>query len=92
MPLINLEQTLRSMNGYDEIAVQNMFRVPLKDLDGTTASRVAVFLTKRREGTHDGEAFKQSMELTIADLESLIDTADEADDEGKAGTATSVTS
>lgn len=72
MEKLNLEETLRSMNGFEEISVRKMFRCGISELDGTSAARAAIFVVTRRDGMGERDAFNFAMNLTIGGLEDRI--------------------
>ena len=90
--LYDFEAIARSMNGFDEIAVERHFNRSFRKLeDGTLMGRAVLFVQWRREGMRDADAYKKAMLLTIDELEaSFVDPADEdeEDAEGKAGSTT----
>lgn len=90
--LYDFEAIARSMNGFDEIAVERLFKRSFRSMDtGTLMGRAVLFVQYRRDGMKDTEAYQKAMLLSIDELEgSFLDpeTEDEEDAEGKAGTPT----
>ena len=68
------EDLFKSLNGFDEIAITRAFGEDLSVLRAKpfTFVRALVFVDLKRGGATDGEAHKQAMSLTMADLESYF--------------------
>lgn len=91
--LVDFEAVAKSLNGFDEIAIETAFRRPFRKMDtGSLMARAILFTVYRREGTKDADAYRRAMLLTIEELESLFAETDPVDDdedaEGKASTPT----
>jgi len=77
-----IRQLVRSMNGYEEIAIAKAFKQPFEDLAGMMALRSLIFMTERRSvpttpGAHqisDRDAYQAAMMLTVAEVEEWIKT------------------
>lgn len=62
------EQFAGSLTGWDEQAINRMFRQPLAALDGTMTVRALVFvMERRRQGTDDKAAYKTAMDSSLDD-------------------------
>lgn len=72
--------SLKAMNGFDEVAVEQYFRSEITDLPNTRMMRALVFTLNRRRGESDEDAFKAAMGLTLGDLEGYF-----ADPDGESG-------
>lgn len=89
--LVDFEAVAKSLNGFDEIAIETAFRRPFRKMDtGTLMARAILFTVYRREGTKDADAYRRAMLLTVEELEATFaDLEDDLeDDEGKASTPT----
>ncbi len=69
-----------SMTGFDEIAIEQLFRSPVEKMSGTLQMRAMVFILRRREGMSDVDAFKAVMNLPFGDVDAQF--RDEDEDEG----------
>ncbi len=68
--LIDFEEVTRSINGFDEIAVSNLFGMRFAKMEDTTAARAVLFVSLRRnQGFDDKAAYREAMNLGLADLE-----------------------
>lgn len=90
-----VEDTVRSVTGFDDIAVERMFGKELTDLSPVRLTRALVFVLKRRDGMNDADAFRACMEMGIGEVdgefaddesvESIVsDLASGGGDQGKA--------
>lgn len=77
-------QMVRSLTGWDEVAIERMFRSKVGDLSSTMAARAAVFVQLRREGGDDRNAYGQAMGMTLGEVEEGF-FADEPDTDGQPG-------
>jgi hypothetical protein len=75
----SVEETFRSLNGFDEIAIENVFRKPIGDLDASKTARALVFTLKRRDGLADNDAFRGCMEMTLGDIDGYFSDSEQAD-------------
>jgi hypothetical protein len=71
---IDMEALSRSLTGFDEIAICNKFHREFTDLPGTRQARALLFISKKREGMTDADAFKLVMDLPLGELEGFFDT------------------
>lgn len=90
---IDAEEAAGSVTGYDEIAIAKAFGLDLVDMQeqkkGTLTMRALLFITRRREGLSDKDAYRSVMEMRLSDVLDAFDTdaaeadaaADELDDE-----------
>ena len=72
-----------SMTGFDEIAIEQLFRVPIERLSGTLQMRAMVFVLNRRDGMNDADAFKAVMNLPFAEVDAQFRDEDEVPEVGK---------
>lgn len=89
--LVDFEAVAKSLNGFDEIAIETAFRRPFRKMDtGTMMARAILFTVYRREGTKDADAYRRAMLLNMEELEATFADVDDdlEDDEGKASTPT----
>ena len=89
--LVDFEAVAKSLNGFDEIAIETAFRRPFRKMDtGTLMARAILFTTYRREGAKDTDAYRKAMLLTVEELEAAFADLDDGmeDGEGKASTPT----
>ncbi len=63
------EDLVRSLTGWDEIAISERFRKEFSDLGQTITMRSLVFVQLRRAKVPDGDAFRACMNLPLGDLE-----------------------
>lgn len=76
---ISIDELARSINGFDEIAISKAFGYEVEDLlgpngDGKGAKKVRflralIFTAKRRLGLKDRDAYRETMELPLYELE-----------------------
>lgn len=64
----SVEETFLSVNGFDDIAVEQKFGKELSDLSPVKTTRALVFVLKRRDGSSDADAFRAVMEMGLGDL------------------------
>ncbi len=74
---INADDVVRSLNGFEDIAIEKMFGLPLMKMDEMRAPRALVFVLKKREGLNDVQAHTAAMEMTFGELTDLFETEDE---------------
>lgn len=85
-PLYNIEETMESLTGYDEIAIAKTFDMEWGELAKKKPSmftRALLFVLRRREGLTDAQAKEAALSLTIGAVNDLFDTED--DDESPVG-------
>ena len=80
---IDVQAVYESLTGFDEMAIKAKFGMPVAELDGATQSRTALFITRKREGMNDADAFKFAMGTTNGDLEGMLVKPGDLDAEGK---------
>lgn len=89
--LVDFEAVAKSLNGFDEIAIEAAFHRPFRKMDtGTMMARAILFTVYRREGTKDADAYRRAMLLNIEELAATFTDMDDdlEDDEGKSSTPT----
>lgn len=74
------DEVTESLNGFDEIAIEQAFGKPLTDLSDTMAARALVFVLKRRDGLSDKDARREVMQMTLG---VVMDSFGEGETEGK---------
>jgi len=64
------EQLLRSLNGFEQIAVEQHFRTKLKVIadDGIALMRPLLFVVEKRGGMPDADAFRKVMMMPLEDV------------------------
>jgi len=68
--LIDFEEVTRTINGFDEIAISGKFGMRFARMEDTTAARAVLFVHLRKvEKMDDGMAFREAMNLGLAELE-----------------------
>jgi hypothetical protein len=77
-----IEEMVGSLNGWDEIAIEQKFGKGLADLSATLTARACAFVLKRREGMNDLDAFRAVMDMTILAVNNMFETESEGVDEG----------
>lgn len=73
---INLQDMSESLNGFDEIAIRQRFRMGISDMqnDAFTYMRALWFVHVRRtDGLKDPEAYNAAMDLSIKELGERFD-------------------
>lgn len=87
--LVNAEKVARSLTGFDELAVQQAFKVPFEQLQGTFGARALLFVLKTREGLKAKDAHAFVMNMTVDDLNGVFEPSGAVEDveAGKAGTS-----
>jgi len=68
--LLDADEVSKSINGFDQIAVRQMFRERLDQLAGDAAMfmRALLFVVERRGGANDADAFRAVMSLGLSDV------------------------
>lgn len=56
---------VKSLTGWDEIAIEKHFGVPLEDLSNLRRARAMVFVHLRRQGQDDANAYGIAMGMSI---------------------------
>lgn len=76
-----MSEVMESLNGFDEIAIEQAFGAPITDLletKPTTGARALLFVIRRRDGMKDNEARKAVMEMRLGDVQGyFVDDEDE---------------
>ncbi len=68
--LIDFDDLVRTINGFDEIAISQVFRTRFAKLEDTAAARAVLFVHLRRaEKMSDPDAFRAVMNMGLGDLE-----------------------
>lgn len=62
-------ETLRSLNGFDEIAIEKAFGKELDDLSGRATLRALIFVVEKRNGVTDKDAKAIAMGIPIRELD-----------------------
>lgn len=65
-------QVVKSLTGFDEIAVRQAFGTPVAELtnrDRFGFMRALYFVALRREGVKDGDAYRETMETTLETIQ-----------------------
>ena len=89
---VSAEAFTRSLTGFEELAIQRMFKSGLGDLRDTMIARALLFVRSKREGLKDPDAFKAAMEMPLGDVEAHFEGAEVVDDPEADGTPSSPTS
>lgn len=79
--------TIRSMTGFDEIAVEQRFHKNIQDIESESMmARALIFVLERRNGKDDKTAYGEAMRLTVGDLQSYFEKEDDEEElnEGEA--------
>ena len=84
---INADEVVRSLNGFEDIAIEKAFGVALLKMDEMRASRALLFILKRRDGANDFDAYKGAMEVTFGDLMDTFETDDDDEDAAEGAAA-----
>lgn len=70
-------ETVKSLTGFDEIAVAQVFGKEFTDLSATGTARAALFVLLRRKGSSDSEAYRTAMGVSLGRLDGLFVKDDE---------------
>jgi hypothetical protein len=75
------EQLVNSLTGFEEVAITRAFGAPLDALTGSLTMRALVFVTDKRTGAKDADAYRTAMGCPVADITDRFHVeADEGDD------------
>jgi hypothetical protein len=77
------QEFFETLNGFDEIAIAKHFGkkpVELSDTDAMGFARSLIFVSKRREGMKDGDAFEAAMNTTIGEANAYFAEDDDEPD------------
>lgn len=75
----NMEALVRSLTGFDEIAIEKYFGKRFEDINGNMLARAVLFIANHREGMPDPVAHKTAMDVPLGDLESYFETPQDED-------------
>lgn len=70
-----IKELVESMTGFDEIAVENVFRKSLADMSSTLMTRAVGFIALKRDPAEtltDTECFRKVMNMTLKDVSELF--------------------
>lgn len=70
-----VQEAIKSMTGFDEIAVKQKFGTPIVELlqgDQLQGLRAILFVEFRRDGKKDDEAFHRAQEISISEVNERI--------------------
>jgi len=86
--LPTVEEMAESLTGFDELAIEARFGKSVTDLSPTISMRAMTFITNRRGGMNDKDAYRESMEPTLKMITAMFRGADQdgdqdGDSEGK---------
>jgi len=73
--LLDSEALFRSINGFEQIAVEQHFRTKIEVIanDAFTLMRALLFVVEKRDGMADGDAFRNVMLLRLDDVTSRFE-------------------
>lgn len=74
---INADEFVRSLNGFDDIAIEQAFKMPFTKMDEMRGARALLFVKNRRDGMSDFDAFKNAMEVTLGELGDIFETEED---------------
>lgn len=74
-------ETVKSLTGFDELAIEKMFKKPVDELDGIKLVRAIVFVQERRTGLDDKTAYNKMMNLTVGQVSDRFAKEDEDGEE-----------
>lgn len=68
--LLNADEVSKSLNGFDQIAIRQMFRERVDQVAADTAMflRALLFVLERRSGANDSDAFRIAMNLPLNEV------------------------
>lgn len=68
--LLDADALSKSINGFDQIAIRQMFRERLDQLaaDSTMFMRALLFVLAKRDGANDGDAYRSVMLLPLDEV------------------------
>lgn len=84
---VDLEAVFNGLTGFDEIALSQRFNMGIENLQErpSMACRAAMFIDLRNHGLGDADAYKQAMEMSLADVMDRVQLPESDDDEGDQG-------
>jgi hypothetical protein len=74
---INAEEKIRSLNGFEEIAIAKAFGDRIEKLSETEMVRAIVFTLAIREGSERNAAFQYAMKMSWGELQDLCQPCNE---------------
>lgn len=75
-------EAMKSLNGFDEIAIEKAFGKEFDDLNGRDTIRAIIFVLERRAGSTDKDAKQYAMSLPMGQLDEHFEpAAEEVDDD-----------
>lgn len=81
-----MQGAVESLNGFEEWAIGKHFTKRIEELSGTEIARALLFISYKRDGMNDHDAFQQAMLLPMKGLQDMF--VLEADvEQGEAGGA-----
>lgn len=90
-----VEEAMKSMNGFDEIAIEQAFGKDFDELSGRKSVRALIYVLEKRAGSSDKDAKTFAMNVPAGDFDAMfeepVDEIDEDDpdtDQGKDSSAT----
>lgn len=88
-PTITAKETLESLNGFDEIAIEKAFGKEFDDLGGRATVRALIFIQRKRAGDNDKDAKTFALSVPMGQLDDHFakpaEEVDEDDPETDAG-------
>lgn len=88
--LLDADAVAKSINGFDQIAIRQVFRERLDQLasDSTMFMRALLFVLERRGGRSDPDAFRDVMTMPLDDVvERFADAGSDTDPEDESAVA-----
>jgi hypothetical protein len=79
---LTAEEAAESLTGFDEIAIEQMFRKDISDLSGTMSMRAIMFVLYRRNGQSDSDAFRAVMAAPLKEIQAGFAEVDEGKADG----------
>lgn len=81
-PTMTATETLESLTGFDEIAIEKAFGREFDDLGGRATVRALIFIQRKRAGDSDKDAKNYALEVAIGKLDDhFAAPAEEVDDD-----------
>jgi hypothetical protein len=74
---------MRSLTGFDEIAVEKAFGKEFDDLNGRDTVRAVIFVLEKRAGANDKDAKQYAMSVPMGQLDDHFETDPEEVDENE---------
>lgn len=75
---------LRTLTGFDELAIEQKFHRNLGDLTASMMIRALAFIVFRRRGMDDTDAYQEVMAGPFGAMDDLFSSDPDGEDEGKA--------